>query len=129
MEPWVVEVLRRGYCLPFSSTSSLSPVPIPLPINTPSSTKRIALRGEVVALLAKGAIEPAPPSPSFYSHLFVVWKTSGVVEAHDRLVSFERVCPSNSFQDGIQPVGPQFHSEGRLYRQKSPFQNGESWHL
>ena len=30
-----------------------------------------------MALLAKGAIELAPPSPSFYSRLLVVWKTSG----------------------------------------------------
>ena len=70
-------MLRRGYRLPFSSPPPLSPVSIPLLSYSPSSIKGIALCGEVWALLAKGAIEPALPSPSFYSRLFVVCKTSG----------------------------------------------------
>ena len=44
---------------------------------SPSSPKVVALREEVVALLAKGTIERAPPSPGFSSRLFVVWNTSG----------------------------------------------------
>ena len=76
-EPWVVEVLRMRYRLPFSLPPPLSPVPIPLPSYSPSSVKGIALHGEVSVLLAKGAIELTPPSPGFYSRLFVVWKTSG----------------------------------------------------
>ena len=43
----------------------------------PIITQGIALREEVLALLAKGAIKPNPPSPGFCSRLFVVWKTSG----------------------------------------------------
>ena len=78
LEPWVVEVLRWGYRVPLSPPP-LSPVPIPIPSYSPLSPKGIALREEVIALLAKGAIEEAPPPPTsfFYSRLFVVWKTSG----------------------------------------------------
>ena len=37
-----------------------------------------ALEEVTLGLIAKGAVELAPlPSPGFYSHLFVVWKTSG----------------------------------------------------
>ena len=43
----------------------------------PSSIKGKALQGEVLSLLKKGAVELAPPSPGYYSHLFLVWKTSG----------------------------------------------------
>ena len=44
----------------------------------PMSTKGVALEEVTLALIAKGAVELAPlPSPGFYSHLFVVWKTLG----------------------------------------------------
>ena len=33
--------------------------------------------GEVIALMAKGVVGLAPPSPEYYSHLFVIWKASG----------------------------------------------------
>ena len=76
-EPWVVEVLRVGYCLPFLSTPSLSNVPIPMPSYSPTSIKGAALEEVTLGLIAKGAVELAPlPSPGFYSRLFVVWKTS-----------------------------------------------------
>ena len=77
-EPWVVEVLRVGYCLPFLSTPPLSNVPIPLPSYSPTSIKGAALEEVTLGLIAKGAVELAPlASPGFYSCLFVVWKTSG----------------------------------------------------
>ena len=65
------------YSLPFSSPPPLSLVSIPMPSYSPSSIKGKALQKEVLLLLAKGAIELAPPSPGYYSRLFVVWKTSG----------------------------------------------------
>ena len=78
MEPWVVEVLREGYRIPFLSHPPLSAEPIPLPSYNPSSTKRLALEEVTLGLITKGAVELAPlPSPGFYSRLFVVWKTSG----------------------------------------------------
>ena len=73
-----MEVLREGYRIPFLRPPPLSPVPIPLPSYSPSSTKGVALRDCTLSLVAKGAVELAPlPSPGFYSRLFVVWKTSG----------------------------------------------------
>ena len=78
VEPWVVEVLRVGYCLPFLSAPPLSIVPIPIPSSSPTSIMGTALEEVTLGLIAKGAVELAPlPSPGFYSHLFVVWKTSG----------------------------------------------------
>ena len=76
-EPWVVEVLRLGYRLPFGSDPPLSAVPIPLPSYSPLSIKGKALQGEIEAFIAKGAVELASSSSSFYSRLFVVQKASG----------------------------------------------------
>ena len=70
-----------GYRIPFSLPPLFFLVPIPMPSYSPSSIKGKALQEEVLSLLAKGAIELAPPSPGYYSCLFVVWKTSGFVEA------------------------------------------------
>ena len=67
-----------GYCLPFLSTPPLSNVPIPMPSYSPTSIKGAALEEVTLGLIAKGAVELAPlTSTGFYSHLFVVWKTSG----------------------------------------------------
>ena len=78
VDPWVVEVLREGYRIPFLRSPPLSDVPIPMPSYNPLSTKGVALGEVTQALIAKGAVELAPlPSPGFYSRLFLVWKTSG----------------------------------------------------
>ena len=77
-DPWVVEVLRWGYRIPFRRTPTLSREPIPFPAYSPDSIRGKALEGEVRSLLDKGAIELAPlPSPGFYNRLFVVMKASG----------------------------------------------------
>ena len=76
-EPWVVQVLREGYILPFHSPPPLSSTPIPLPSYSPSSIRGLALVAAVKDLLAKGAIEPASPGPGFYSCLFVTPKVTG----------------------------------------------------
>ena len=54
MEPWVVEVLKWGYRVPFVSSPPLSPFPIPLPSYSPTSIKGKALQGEIEALKVKG---------------------------------------------------------------------------
>ena len=73
-----MEVLRYGYRIPFLRDPPLSKVPIPMPSYHPLSTKGVALGEVTQALIAKSAVELAPlPSLGFYSHLFVVWKTSG----------------------------------------------------
>ena len=56
----------------------LSPVPIPLPSYSPSSIRGVALKAAMADLLAKGAVEPVPSTPGYYSHLFVTPKVIGV---------------------------------------------------
>ena len=76
--PWVVEVLRYGYHIPFLCDPPLSKVPISMPSYHPLSTKGVALGEVTQSLIANSAVEHAPlPSLGFYSRLFVVWKTSG----------------------------------------------------
>ena len=98
---WVVEVLRFGYHVPFLVTPYLSNVPIPLPSYSPSSIRGLALSAAVADLCAKGAIEPAPPSPGFYSRLFVTPKVAG-----DRPLLSQPLCLSLPFPYGDSAVGP-----------------------
>ena len=77
-DPWVVEVLRWGYHVPFLSAPPLSVEPIPFPSYGPNSIRDQALEKDLQSLVQKGAVELTPlPSPGFYSRLFVVMKASG----------------------------------------------------
>ena len=76
-EPWVVQVLKVGYRLPFVSHPPLSPTPIPLPSYSPTSVRGLALSASVSDLRMKGAIELASSEPGFYSCLFVTPKVTG----------------------------------------------------
>ena len=77
MDAWVVEALRVGYRIPFDRRPPLSELPLSLPAYSPQSIKGVALTQELQNLLWKGAVEPAPQSPGFYSRLFLVQKASG----------------------------------------------------
>ena len=77
MDVWVVEALRVGYRIPFDRRPPLSERPLSLPAYSPQSIKGVALTQELQNFLRKGAVEPAPQSPGFYSHLFLVQKASG----------------------------------------------------
>ena len=77
MDAWVVEVLRVGYQIPFDRQPPLSERPLSLLAYSPQSIKGVALTQELQHLLQKGAVEPAPQSPGFYSRLFLVQKASG----------------------------------------------------
>ena len=77
MDAWVVEALRVGYRIPFDRLPPLSERPLSLPAYSPQSIRGVALTQELQDLLRKGAVEPAPQSPGFYSHLFLVQKASG----------------------------------------------------
>ena len=67
-EPWVVEVLREGYQIPFLSPPPLSKSPIQMSAYQPASDRFRVLQQEVAALLEKGAIEEVvDPSPGFYN--------------------------------------------------------------
>ena len=72
-----MEALRVGYRIPFDRPPPLSECPISLPAYSPHSIRGVALNQELQNLLRKGAIEPAPQSPGFYSRLFLVKKASG----------------------------------------------------
>ena len=73
----MVEVLREGYRIPFSAQPPLSKEPISFSSYAPSSIKGAALEKELLELSSKGAVERAPPTPGFYSRMFVVRKASG----------------------------------------------------
>ena len=72
-----MEVLREGYGIPFRMPPPLSPIPIILDSYSPQSVKGRALDKEIQALRRKGAVEPAPPTPGFFSRMFVVTKATG----------------------------------------------------
>ena len=76
-DAWVVQVLKFGYRIPFHSRPPLSSVPLPLPSYSPNSIRGLALSDAVCALVDKEAIEIAPPSPGYYSRLFVTPKVTG----------------------------------------------------
>ena len=77
MDAWVVEALRVGYRIPFDRLPPLSERLLSLPAYSPHSIRGVALNQELQNLLRKGAVEPAPQSPGFYSRLFLVQKASG----------------------------------------------------
>ena len=77
MDAWVVEALRVGYRIPFDRRPPLSERPLSLPAYSPQSIKGVSLTQELQNLLRKGAVEPAPQSPGFYSCLFLVQKALG----------------------------------------------------
>ena len=72
-------VLRDGYRIPFKdSPPPLARTPVSFPTYRAGSPWAQALRQEVEAMLAKGALEIArDPGPGFYSRLFLVEKATG----------------------------------------------------
>ena len=72
-----MEALRVSYRIPFDRPPPLSECPLSLPAYSPHSIRGVALNQELQDLLRKGAVEPAPQSPGFYSRLFLVKKASG----------------------------------------------------
>ena len=72
-------VLRDGYRIPFKdSPPPLARTPVSFPTYRAGSPRAQALRQEVEAMLAKGALEIArDPGPGFYSRLFLVEKATG----------------------------------------------------
>ena len=79
-ETWVVTVLREGYRVSFKdSPPPLSRTPVSfLTYRRAGSPRAQALRKEVEAMLAKGALEIARDlGPGFYSRLFLVEKATG----------------------------------------------------
>ena len=100
LDAWVVEVLRVGYRIPFDRRPPLSERPLSLPAYSPQSIKGVALTQELQNLLRKGAVEPAPQSPVFYSRLFLVQKALG---------SWRPIIDLSTLNDYVTPS--HFHME------------------
>ena len=76
-DPWVMRIVQWVYKIPF-----VTPPPLRLQeqetIYPKGSLKWSPLNQSVQELRNKGAIEPAPLTPGFYSRLFLVRKATGV---------------------------------------------------
>ena len=113
-DPWVMEVLRFGYRIPFRVLPSLSQVAIPLPSYSPSSIRGIALNIAVADLRAKGAVEPAPSTPGYYSCLFVTPQGHRGWAAGDRSFAPQPFGPCLPLPHGDGPIGSPVSSSGKL---------------
>ena len=77
-DPWVTQVLREGYRIPFVSQPNLSESPIALISYTTDPVKTQALQEEIDKMLYKGAIEPVVgPLEGLYNRMFLADKASG----------------------------------------------------
>ena len=77
-DPWTLNVVSRGYLLPFITQPPTTSIPVPIRLPA-DPVKADLLREEVAAMLVKRAIEPVhnDGSPGFFSHLFLVPKKNG----------------------------------------------------
>ena len=75
-DPWVMRIIQWGYRIPFVT---LPPLKLQAQETTypKGSLKWSSLNQSVQELQNKGAIEPAPLFPGFYSRLFLVRKATG----------------------------------------------------
>ena len=108
-----MEALRVGYRIPFDRPPPLSECPISLPAYSPHSIRGVALNQELQNLLRKGAVEPAPQSPGFYSRLFLVKKASGSWRPIIDLSTLNHYVTSSRFHMDSS-VSPELHSPRRL---------------
>ena len=100
----MVSVLRDGYRVPF--LDSLPPLTC--------SPRSLALL-QKIKMLAKGTLEIVlDPGSGFYSRLFFWRKGDGRLASHDRSLSPERVCSSNSVNDGDSHLGAALRPRGRF---------------
>ena len=113
MDAWVVEALRVGYRIPFDRLPPLSERPLSLPAYSPQSIRGVALTQELQDLLRKGAVEPAPESPGFYSRLFLVQKASGSWRPIIDLSTLNDYITSAHFHMETS-VSPEFHPPRQL---------------
>ena len=114
-EPWVVSVLRHGYRIPFQDRlPPLARSPVSFPTYPPNSPKALALRQEV-DMISKGALERVNESGSrLLQSPFPGGKGFGRLETRDRPLPPQRVCKTNSVQDGDCLLSPPLSQRGRL---------------
>ena len=109
-----MEALRVGYRIPFDRPPPLSECPVSLPAYSPHSIRGVALNQELQDLLRKGAVEPAPQSPGFYSRLFLVKKASGSWRPIIDLSTLNRLRHLITLPHGDPSVSPELHPPRRL---------------
>ena len=100
-------VLRDGYRVPFTdSPPSLARTPVSFPTYRAGSPRAQALRQEVEAMLAKGALRNRPRSGSrLLQSPLPGGEGDWRLEACDRSLSLERLCPADVVQDGNSRFG------------------------
>ncbi|KAK3887612.1 hypothetical protein Pcinc_008316 [Petrolisthes cinctipes] len=77
VEAWVLTVLNEGYKILFATHPPVTFKTVVFRSYSLASEKGKALDLEVQLLLTNRAMEEAPASPGFYSHIFVVTKATG----------------------------------------------------
>ena len=103
--PWVVEVLREGYRIPFLRPPPLSTGLIPMPSYAPTSIKGAALGEVTLTFITMGAVELAPlPSPGFSSRRFSSLEDLGVVASGHRPVPAQSLRGHFPLSPGTHPV-------------------------
>ena len=112
VDSWVVEALRVGYRIPFDRPPPLSECPVSLPAYSPHSIRGVALNQELQNLLRKGAVEPAPQSPGFYSLSLPRQEGFGVLAPHHRSVDPESLRHLIALPHGDPSVSPELHRPG-----------------
>ena len=100
-----MEVLWRGYLIPFARVPPLSQEPIPMSSYAPMSTKGVPLEEVTRAFISKGAVELALCPLQAFTAVFVVWKTSGSWRPVIDLSHLNRFLASSPFKmETIQSV-------------------------
>ena len=113
--PWVVEVLREGYRIPFLRPPPLSMELIPMPSYAPTSIKGAALGEVTLPLIATGAVEFAPlPSPGFSSPRFSGLEDLGVMASSHRPVHAHSLRGHFPLSPGTHPVCSHVSPSGGL---------------
>ena len=111
MDPWVVEVLRFGYCIPFLRVPPLSMEPIPL-ASFPNFHQGDRSGG------CNSRDRGSQPSSSFFSGLLQpdVCRSEDlrVMESSDRPLGLHSLHFKHSLQEGNRSVCSFFSSSGRL---------------
>ncbi|XP_021361806.1 uncharacterized protein LOC110455772 [Mizuhopecten yessoensis] len=99
-DSWALGGVSKGLCIPHLRDPPLAREPIFFP--SPSDPGKVeALRSEVQAMIAKGAIEELSPdqwSPGFYSWVFLVKKKSGAWRPSIDLSTFNTYVDSPHFR-------------------------------
>ena len=106
-EPWVVEVLRKGYLIPSSSLSGFGSQLFPEFCQGECLTPGDSLSQR------EGSSRASSPLPGIYSRLFVVWKALGSWRPVIDLSNLNRFVLQTRFK--METAQSEFHAVQRGY--------------